>query len=88
MSLLSKPSLPSKLVTARVGQVTGKKQRGTVCALCYLRLALQTKVLISQRYCSGNQEIPTFYGTHYRVVMCARWIWYAPSLAFCSKSSV
>jgi hypothetical protein len=63
MSLLTKTSffflsLPSEQVTASVYQVAGKKQRGTVCALCYLRLALQTKVLISQRYRSGSQWIP------------------------------
>jgi hypothetical protein len=51
-------SLPSTQVTARMGQVAGKKQCGTVCAFCYLRLALQTKVLISQRCRSRSQQIP------------------------------
>jgi len=89
-------SLLCKQVTARVDQVAGKKQHAIVCALCYLRLALQTKVLISQRsVAQAVKKFPAFWGTHYRVVAphhtsvtCAIWIRYTPSLLFCSKSNV
>jgi len=101
MSLLSKTSffffsLPSKQVTARVDQVAGKKQNTTVCTLCYLRLTLQTKVLISQRsVAQAVKKFPAIEGTHYHFVAthhmsvtCAIWIRYTPSLLFSSKSSV
>lgn len=39
--------LLSKQVTVRVDQVEGKRWRVTVCALCYIRIALQS-----------SQEIP------------------------------
>jgi len=66
-------------VTARVDQVAGKKQHTAVCALCYIRLALQTKVLISQRsVAQAVKKFPAFEGTDYHVaaahhtsIMCA-----------------